>query len=226
MDNDGTPLYPLRCGVTMELPRFALSDGKRLFVADGGNDRILVYNSIPTTNGAKADVYLGQPDEFTDQVTSNADSFRPDANILEAAPNTVRTPLALAWDGTNLYVSDPYDLRVLVFTPSSPNIPINGITNAYSLSTSAVGTVNLSLAAPVVCGMETTVTAGDIITITIIPPGASTGTNYAYTVLSSDTLISITQALANLIDGLAKWNSGGSLCARHGQHCWVELFST
>ncbi len=194
MDTDGNPLYPLRCGVTMELPRFALSDGKRLFVADGGNDRILVYENIPTTNGAKADVYLGQPDEFTDQVTSNADSFRPDANILESAPNTVRTPLALAWDGTNLYVSDPYDLRVLVFTPNSPNVPINGITNAYSLSTSAVGTVNLS----------GTITAGDTVTITITPPGATTGTNYTYTVLSSDTLISITQALANLIDGLTK----------------------
>jgi len=194
MDSAGNPLYPLRCGVTMELPRFALSDGKRLFVADGGNDRVLVYDSIPTSNGAKADVYLGQPDEFSDQVTSNANSFRPDANILEAAPNTVRTPLSLAWDGTNLYVSDPYDLRVLVFTPNSPNVPINGITNAFSLSTSAIGTVSLS----------GTITAGDIITITITPPGASTGTNYAYTVVNSDTLISITQNLANLIDGLTK----------------------
>jgi uncharacterized protein (TIGR03437 family) len=204
MDVAGNPLYPQRCGVTMELPRYALSDGKRLFVADGGNDRVLVYNSIPTTNGVKADVYLGQPDEWTDQNTSNSDSFRPDANILESAPNTVRTPLALAWDGTNLYVSDPYDLRVVVYTPNSPNIPINGITNAFSISTSAVGTVNIALAAPVACGMTTTVTAGDIITITITPPGATTGTNYAYTVLKSDTLISITQALANLIDGLTK----------------------
>jgi len=194
MDSAGTPLYPVRCGVTMELPRFALSDGKRLFVADGGNDRILVYDSIPTSNGAKADVYLGQPDEYSDQVTSNANSFRPDANILESAPNTVRTPLSLAWDGTNLYVSDPYDLRVLVFTPNSPNIPINGITNAFSLSSSAIGTVSLS----------GTITAGDTVTITITPPGASTGTAYKYTVLSSDTLISITQNLANLIDGLTK----------------------
>lgn len=190
-DSDGTPLYPGRCGFTMELPRYALSDGHRLFIADGGNDRILVYNSIPTSNGQRADSYLGQPDEFTDQVTTSTDTFRPDANVLESAPNTVRTPLALAYDGTNLYVSDPFDLRVLVFTPGTPNIPITGITNAASVSTYAVGTVSIT----------GTITAGDIVTMTITSPGASTGTNYAYTVLTNDTLASIIEALANLING-------------------------
>ncbi len=190
-DSAGTPIYPSRCGVTLSYPRFALADGKRLFVADGGNDRVLVYDSIPVTDGAHADVYLGQPDEFSDVVTSSSNTFRPDANILESAPNTVRTPLALAWDGTNLYVSDPFDLRVLVFTPATPNIPINGITNAYSLNTYAVGTISIT----------GTITADDTITVTITPPGASAGTTYPYKVVSSDTLISITQNIAALIDG-------------------------
>jgi IPT/TIG domain len=195
-DSDNNPTYPIRCGYTLSYPRFALSDGQRLFIADGGNDRILVYNTIPTTNGVKSDRELGQPDEFTDQVTSSTDSFRPDANILESAPNTIRTPLALAWDGTNLYASDAFDDRVLVFTPNSPNVPINGITNAYSLNTYAIGTVSLT----------GTITAGDQIEITITPPTTTTGTNYTYTVVSSDTLISIVQNLANLIDG----TSGGT----------------
>ena len=177
-----------------------MSDGQRLFIADGGNDRVLVYNTIPTTNGAKADIYLGQPDEFTDQVTNSTDTFRPDANILESAPNTVRTPLSLAWDGTNLYVSDPFDLRVVVFTPGSPNISINGITNGASLNTYAVGTVSLT----------GTITAGDTVTITITSSGATasttttcaTGTEcYTYTVVKNDTLASIVEALANLING-------------------------
>jgi len=202
-DSAGTPIYPGRCGVTMSFPRYALSDGTRLFVADGGNDRVLVYNSVPTTNGAKADIYLGQPDEFTDQVTTSTDTFRPDANILESAPNTVRTPLALAWDGTNLYVSDPFDLRVLVFTPGTPSVPITGITNAASKNTYAVGTVSIT----------GTITAGDTVTISTTAPGAVTGTCpsttggfvcYTYTVLSSDTLASIVEALANLINGTAK----------------------
>jgi uncharacterized protein (TIGR03437 family) len=213
-DSVGTLVYPGRCGVTMDTPRFALSDGHRLFVADGGNDRVLVYNSIPTSNGAKADIYLGQPDEFTDQVTSSTDTFRPDANILESAPNTIRTPLALAYDGTNLYVTDPFDLRVMVFTPGTPNIPITGIKNAASLDTYAVGTVSLG----------GTITAGDTVTITITSPGASppatttsstgvvtTSTTcpaanecYTYTVVTTDTLVSIAEALANLINGTAK----------------------
>ena len=67
-DSDGTPVYPVRCGYTLSYPRFALSDGTRLFIADTGNDRVLVYNSIPTTNGAKYDRNLGQVDEFSDQV--------------------------------------------------------------------------------------------------------------------------------------------------------------
>ncbi len=150
----------------MSFPRYALSDGQRLFVADGGNDRVLVYNSMPTSNGAKADIYLGQPDEFTDQVTTSTDTFRPDANILESAPNTIRTPLALAWDGTNLYVSDPFDLRVMVFTPGTPNIPITGITNAASLNTYAVGTVSIT----------GTITAGDTVTITHHYAGSGHGT--------------------------------------------------
>ena len=182
-----------------------------MFVADGGNDRVLVYNNIPTTNGVKADIYLGQPDEFTDQVSTSTDTFRPDANILESAPNTIRTPLALAWDGTNLYVSDPFDLRVMVFTPGSPNIPITGITNAASLNTYAVGTMSLT----------GTITAGDTVTITITSPAGrdrgvppttcATGNEcYTYTVVSTDTLVSIAEALANLINGVENEHHAGS----------------
>jgi len=197
-DSDSNPTYPIRCGYTLSYPRFALSDGKRLFIADGGNDRVLVYNKVPSSNGPRADIYLGQPDEFTDQVTTSTNTFRPDANIQLSAPNTVQTPLALAWDGTNLYVSDPYDYRVVVYTPGSPNIPIAGVTNGASLSTYAIGTVSIT----------GTITKGDTITIKITSPGVtattcpSTGLAcYTYTVVANDTLGSIVQALANLING-------------------------
>ena len=190
-DSVGNPTYPVRCGYTLSFPRYALSDGHRLFIADGGNDRVLVYNSVPTTNGAKADIYLGQPDEFSNVITTNTNTFRPDANIQLSAPNTLQTPLALAWDGTNLYVSDPFDLRVLVFTPGTPNIPITGVTNGASLATYAVGTVSVT----------GTVTVGDSVTITITPPGATTGTNYTYKTVTNDTLGSIVEGLAALING-------------------------
>ena len=69
-DTNGNATYPALCGKTLSFPRYALSDGTRLFIADGGNDRVLVYNSIPTQNAAKADVILGEPDEFSDVFTN------------------------------------------------------------------------------------------------------------------------------------------------------------
>jgi uncharacterized protein (TIGR03437 family) len=185
-DLANNPIYPARCGGTMDFPRYALSDGRRLFVADGGNDRVMVYNSIPTQNGQFADIIIGQPDEFTDQVTDSTDTFELDANVLSSSPGTVRDPLALAWDGTNLYVTDPYDRRVLAFTVASPNIPINGITNAFSLTTYAVGAVTFG----------GTITAKDTVTITI------GGTAYTYTVVAGDSLLTVIQNFANIINGL------------------------
>ena len=69
----GTKLYPTRCAKTLSFPRFAFSDGKRLFVADGGNDRVMIFNNFPTANGAAADIILGQPDEFSDNTGDNPD---------------------------------------------------------------------------------------------------------------------------------------------------------
>src|SRR5208282_4038876 len=52
------PTYPNLCGGTVNFPRFALSDGQRLYIADGGNDRVLVFNRIPTKNATFADEIL------------------------------------------------------------------------------------------------------------------------------------------------------------------------
>jgi hypothetical protein len=45
---------------------FVHTDG-RLFITDGGNNRILIYNQIPSANGAAADLVVGQVD-FTSNV--------------------------------------------------------------------------------------------------------------------------------------------------------------
>ena len=117
-DSTGADTFPARCGKTMDFPRFALSDGTRLFIADGGNDRILIYNTIPTQNGAAADVILGQPDENASVVSSFTDLFHP--LLRQSAADITPTPTGLAFDGTNLYVTDGSNRRVLVFTPATP----------------------------------------------------------------------------------------------------------
>jgi len=164
---DGTTkTYPMRCGTTMDFPRFALSDGKRLFIADGGNDRVLIYSTIPTQNGAAADVILGQPDENSSVVSSFTDLFHP--LLRQSAADITPTPTGLAWDGTNLYVTDPANRRVLVFTAGELLVPINGVRNAASREIFALGSITLG----------GTVTVGDIVKVTItelqVPPSSTT----------------------------------------------------
>ena len=166
----------------MNYPRFALSDGTRLFIADGGNDRVMIFNQIPTQNAAEADIVLGQPDEYASVVTSTTDLFHP--LLFQSAANIDPTPTALAWDGTNLYVADPSNRRILVYTPETPNVPLDGVRNAASLETFATAEVDIS----------GSIEAGDTVTVTI------DGTNYTYTILSTDSTGSILTALVNLIN--------------------------
>ena len=180
----------------MDFPRFALSDGTRLYVADAGNDRVLVYNTIPTQNAQQPDEILGEPDEFTDQVTSNSSLFSP--NLASSASNVTPSPTALAWDGTNLYVTDPSDFRILVFTPEVPSVQEDGVVNSASLAIYAFGTVTLGGA----------ITPGDVITVTI-----NTAT-YTYTVVTNDTLDSIVAGLVLAIDGSNNGAGDPSVIAR------------
>ncbi len=175
VNNLGTTLYPPLCAATMSLPRYAFSDGKRLFVADGGNDRIMVYNSIPTQSGQPADAILGEPDEFSDNTDQNPDGT-----------DALQTPASMAFDGLNLYVSDTYNRRVLVYSPGLLNIPLGGqgVVNAASLTIHAIGSV--AIAGGIV--------AKDTVTVTI------NGTDYVYTIISTDTLETITTALAKVIN--------------------------
>jgi uncharacterized protein (TIGR03437 family) len=176
-----TGVYPAECGRTLNAPSFALSNGTQLFVADG-NDRVLIFNQIPTQNAPEADIVLGQPDEFASVVTSVSSLFDP--LLLQSGAAVDPSPTSLAWDGTNLYVADPSNRRVLVYTPATPNVPNDGIRNAASLETFATDEVDVS----------GTIEAGDTITITI------NSINYTYTILSTDMQATIVTALVNLIN--------------------------
>jgi uncharacterized protein (TIGR03437 family) len=180
--SDGT--FPARCESTLDFPRFALSDGRRLFVADGGNDRVLIYNTIPTTNGAKADIVLGQPDFMTDIITNLTSTITSTAIDNTGAVDTTPSPTSLAYDGTNLYVADPYNRRVLLFSPADIPLPQNSIVNWASEIIRQEGSV-------VIGG---TIVAGDTATVTIA------GTDYTYTVKSGDSVDSIAQGLISLIN--------------------------
>lgn len=88
---------------TLARPYTVSSDGVRLFVADLGNQRVLIYNSIPTSSGASADVVIGQTD-----MTQN--TFHE-----EATADTLDYPYSVHTDGTKVYIADGHHHRVLIY---------------------------------------------------------------------------------------------------------------
>ena len=191
-DTNSNPTYPSSCNNTLSFPRFALPAGDRLFIADGGNDRVLVYERIPTASGAPADLVIGQIGGSVNQASDAADSLR--------------TPMSLAWDGTNLYVSDAYNRRITVYSIGANTIPYTGVRNAASIDILARGTITFT----------GTIQAGDVITINIggtsstDTAGKTTftgGTDYKYTVTKDDTIGTIIAALSAAISA-ANDNTG------------------
>lgn len=164
-DSNGNLIYPSVCNYTLNYPRFALSDGTRLFVADGGNDRILEYLTIPSQNAAAADTIIGQVGGDVDQATDAADS--------------VNTPTSLAFDGTNLYAADPYNRRITVYTVAPNTLPYQAVVNTANPNIYATGSVTIG----------GTINNGDIVTIMI------NSTQYTYTVKATDTFDTVIAAL-------------------------------
>ena len=102
---DFTSNAPGNTETSLNFPRYAYSDGERLLIADSGNNRILIYNQIPTQNGAAPDLVLGQADFM---------------GLMEScAASNFAVPYAMASDGEMLFVSDSFNRRVLGF-PARP----------------------------------------------------------------------------------------------------------
>ncbi len=97
---------------SLDFPRHAFLAGGRLFLADAGNNRILIYEQLPTSNGVAADVVLGQADFRT----ATAPGTAPD----RLTAGDLSTPLALASSGSGILVADTGHRRVLRFVPGLP----------------------------------------------------------------------------------------------------------
>ena len=86
-------------------PRGVWLDGQRLCVADSGNHRVLIWNSLPTVDQAPADIVLGQA-SFTAEGPA-AQGRGPE--------NGFHLPTGLIVVGNALLVTDPWHHRVLVW---------------------------------------------------------------------------------------------------------------
>lgn len=79
----------------------------KFFIADRGSDRVLVFNSIPTSSSDLPSAVLGQAN-YTSSSHNQCDCTTPAANTLSGVHHVF-------WDGCRLYVTDKQNSRVLVY---------------------------------------------------------------------------------------------------------------
>jgi len=80
------------------------SNSKQLFIADYGNNRVLIWNTFPTKNFTPADVVLGQKDMNT-----------RDINCTKITASSLCFPDGVAITNSELFVTDSENNRVLIF---------------------------------------------------------------------------------------------------------------
>ena len=99
---------------TLQYPSGIWSDGNIVIVADAWNHRVLIWLSMPTENGAPADVVLGQPDFTANQ---------PNVSGIGADPsqNSLNWPYGVFSDGKGLWVADTGNRRILFYDRNSQN---------------------------------------------------------------------------------------------------------
>ena len=90
----------------LKTPTGVFSDGTRLFVADYGNHRVLIWNKIPTSNYTPADIVIGQNDFGTGSSNRGNQNNTP-------ASNTLYNPTRVFWADNKLFIADYNNHRVL-----------------------------------------------------------------------------------------------------------------
>lgn len=114
--NNGTLVAAAR----LNNPASAAMIQGRLYIADQANNRIVVFNSVPASNGASASFAIGQPDTST--TTSGTDYLTQSSYL--------NSPYDMFADQSNpprLYVADGGNHRVLVYTalPAAADVRAN-----------------------------------------------------------------------------------------------------
>ncbi len=116
---------------SLNFPRYALTDGTRLFIADTGNNRVLVFNQIPTSDGTPADLVLGQKDFFS--------VLDPQDLPNQVTAGVLALPIALAATESGVLVADSINRRVVKFEPGVPLFDQGSVLSAASFSGNGLG---------------------------------------------------------------------------------------
>lgn len=120
--------------LSLAQPNFVYASNGKLFVVDTNNHRVLVWNAIPTTNHAPADLVIGQPD-----MTTGAEA--------PASARTLRSPRSVHVDGSGrLYVVDAGNHRILYWNavPTANGAAADGVLGQADFSSAFANNGGLS----------------------------------------------------------------------------------
>jgi hypothetical protein len=128
-------------GFTMSAPTALASDGTRLFVADTGNSRVLIWNTLPSATHVAANVAMGQP---------NLSSDTANQGLGAASALTLSGPTCVLVSSGKVYVCDGGNNRVLAWNsvPTAQSVAANFAVGQPDLVTSTAGTTASKLSAP------------------------------------------------------------------------------
>ena len=122
---------PTVTGASFRNPANLASDGSRFAVADTGNNRVLLWNTVPTDPNVVADVVLGQPS--MDIVTVNTGGL---------SASSLRSPRDICFTPTGVAVADNDNHRVLIWNavPTLNGAPADVVLGQASMTQAGVRT--------------------------------------------------------------------------------------
>jgi hypothetical protein len=94
-------------GLQFSGPGAVTGDAQHLIIADSGNNRVLIWNSLPRNNMTQPDVVIGQTDMSL---------ARPNGGSPLLTASSLNNPAAVHFDGTHLAVADQGNNRVLIWS--------------------------------------------------------------------------------------------------------------
>jgi hypothetical protein len=95
---------------SMNQPADVFFDGERLFVSDAQNNRVMVWNDMPTENNAPAEYFVGQTSGSTGGENAGAGPQEQNATGLHI-------PGQITVAHGSLYITDLVNFRVVLHTP-------------------------------------------------------------------------------------------------------------
>ncbi|MFS1523490.1 Ig-like domain-containing protein [Microbulbifer sp. 2304DJ12-6] len=109
-NQDATVFQP--SAQTLALPSDVWSDGEKMAIVDGGNNRILLWDKLPGNNFTAADIVLGQA-SFSDKKVYSSSDEEADGPINE---KTLSEPSTGIWsNGVQLFIADGNNNRILIW---------------------------------------------------------------------------------------------------------------